>query len=203
MKRALGALVATLLVAGCGTTQLVSDPERKKVAAASVSPNVSKPVAMFYLGPGNVGMLFGALGGALAAPGIASERVAFQAFIEQNGISIEAIAREEVEAVIRGSGKLAVADDVAPGGATIVVSILQYGFGVPNTLSSRVVPIVHLKIELVSGGKVLWSASERLLTLGNPVEPVTPQALREDPKLIDRQWRLAVRHIATNLIGIY
>jgi hypothetical protein len=199
-----GVLLAMLLVlAGCGTTQHVSDPARKSIAAASVSREVAKPPEMFYLGPGNApSLMFGAVGGALGARGTANERQAFQTHIERSGISIEAIAREEVAEAARKSGKLAIVEPPAPGGATLVVSVFQYGFGVPNAFSSRVVPVVGIKCELLDGaGKLLWSASDRLLTLGNPVEPATPEELRDDPKRIEEKWRLALRHLATNLMS--
>jgi len=164
MTRTLGALAAVLLLAaGCaGTTPHVADPARKSVTMVSVGRTVTKPPEMFYLGPGNVGLLFGAIGGAASAPGIADERKAFQSHVEKHGISIEAIARDELDQAIRKSGKLAVADQPVAGGATMVVSVLQYGFGVPNLFSSNVVPVVYLKCELIdAAGKVLWSARDR------------------------------------------
>jgi hypothetical protein len=194
-------LAVCALLSGCGTTSLVSDPARKSISAVAISGNVAKPKQMFYLGPGDGGgLMFGAIGGALAAGPIERSRVAFQGFIEEKGISIEKIVREEVEAAVQRSGKLA----VGPGGGTLSISIIQYGFGVPHLASSYVVPIVGFKCDIVdAGGKIVWSTSERLSTLGNPVEAVRPEAMRDDPALIERSWRTAARHLATNIINTF
>lgn len=204
MKRAM-AIAVLLFLAGCaGQTQLVSDPERKKVSVVSISPTVAKPANIYYLGPGNApAFMFGAIGGAIAAPVLERERQQFQSESSKTGVSIQEIVREEVDAAVRKSGKLAVSESPAPGGATMTVSILQYGFSVPNGFSSKLVPILYIKCELTdAAGKMLWSATDRVLTLGNPVEPVTPEELR-DPKVAERQWRLAARHLATSLMGTY
>lgn len=199
--RTMFVLVLYALLAGCGTTSLVSDPARKSITAVTVDATVAKPPQMFYLGPGDGGgLMFGAIGGALAAGPIERGRVAFQAFIEQKGISIEKLIREEVEAAVRSSGKLA----VAPGGGTLKISIIQYGFGVPHLGSSYVVPTVGFQCDIIdAGGKLVWSASERLLTLGNPVEPVKPEAMRDDPALIERTWRAAAKYLAANILNTF
>lgn len=199
--RRLFALALSFLLAGCGTTSLVSDPARKSIKAVTIDATVAKPPQMFYLGPGDGGgLMFGAIGGAIASGPIERSRVAFQAFIEQKGISIEKLVREEVEAAVRSSGKLA----IAPGGGTLKITILQYGFGVPHLASSFVVPIVGFQCDILdANGKLVWSTSERLSTLGNPVEPVRPEAMRDDPALIEKTWRAAAKHLAANILGTY
>jgi hypothetical protein len=203
--RLLLALVAAFLLTGCGTTSLVSDPARSKISAVSINGLVTKPPQMFYLGPGDGGgLMFGAIGGALAAGPIEKSRVSFQGFIEQNNISIERIVQQEVEAAIRASGKLAIQPPDKAGQGRLGITIIQYGFGVPHLLSSYVVPIVGIQCDLTdASGKVVWSASERLLTLGNPVEPIKPEAMRDDPKLIEAKWRAAVKYLADNLMKTF
>jgi len=195
------ALALCAAVAGCGTTSLVSDPARKRIATVAINANIAKPPQMFYLGPGDGGgLFFGAIGGALAAGPIERSRIAFQGFIEQKGISIEKVVREEVEAAVKRSGKLA----IGPGGGTLNITIIQYGFGVPHLASSYVVPTVGFKCEIVdAGGKTVWSTSERLSTLGNPVEAVKPEAMRDDPALIEKTWRAAAKYLADNIIGTF
>lgn len=201
MKTLALALSICIALAGCGTTSLVSDPARKSLAAVAIDANVSKPPQMFYLGPGDGGgLMFGAIGGAAAAGPIERSRIAFQGFIEQRGISIEKVVREEVEEALRRSGKLA----IGQGGGTLRIAILQYGFGVPHLASSYVVPIIGLRCDILdAGGKVVWSTSERLSTLGNPHEAIKPEAMRDNPALIEQSWRAAAKGLATNIVGTY
>lgn len=194
-------LITATLLAGCGTTSLVSDPARSKISSVSINGLVAKPPQMFYLGPGDGGgLMFGAIGGALAAGPIEKSRVSFQGFIERNNISIERIVQQEVEAAIRGAGKLSIQPPDKAGQGQLSIKIIQYGFGVPHLASSYVVPLVGIQCDVTdSSGKVVWSASERLSTLGNPIEPIKPEAMRDDPKLIEAKWRDAARYVAENI----
>ena len=204
-RRFLILLALSAVAPGCATTQLVSDPARNRISVVTINDAVTKPPAIYYLGPGGaVGLMFGAIGGALAAPGIEKDRMTFQQFVEKTGVSIENIARQEIEAAIRQSGKLAVADKPQPGAGTVRISVFQYGFSIPHGFSSMLVPILGIQCEVAdASGKVLWSARDRLLTLGNPVEPVTPEAIRDDPKVMEKSWRAAARHIAASLVKEY
>jgi len=195
-------LVAVVLVAGCASTQSISDASRKQISSVTIDPRVSKPPALFYLGPGGAtGLMFGAIGGAVAAPSIEESRKAFQAYVDRNGISIEKVVLEEVSAAIRQSGKFLLVAQPQPGGATIVVTIFQYGFSIPNGFSSKLVPIVGVRCEIKdTAGKVLWSAQERTHPLGNPVEPAEPEAILNDPKAMEAAWRAAAKYVASAIV---
>lgn len=197
--------LGALLLAGCGTTSLVSDPARSGIASVTVNGLVAKPPQMFYLGPGDGGgLMFGAIGGALAAGPIERSRVSFQGFIEKHGIAIERLAQQEVEAAIRASGKLAIQPPDKAGQGRLSITITQYGFGVPHLLSAYVVPVVGLQCDVTdSSGKVVWSASERILTLGNPVEAIKPEEMRDNPKLIEAKWRAALKYLAENIVKTF
>jgi hypothetical protein len=197
-------LLSALLLAGCGTTSLVSDPARNQIKSVSIGL-VSKPPAMFYLGPGDgAGLMFGAIGGALASGPIERSRLSFQGFIEKNNISIERLAQQEVEASIRASGKLAIQPPDKAGQGQVSIKIIQYGFGVPHLLSAYVVPVIGIQCDVTdASGKMVWSASERILTLGNPVEEIKPEQMRDDPKLIEAKWRAALKYLADNIIKTF
>jgi hypothetical protein len=192
-----------ILVAGCAATQTVSDPNRKQVSSVTISGSVAKPPSMFYLGPGGAsGLMFGAIGGALAAQSIEDSRKTFQEHVDKNGISIEKIVLEEVSTAIRQSGKFRLADSPQNGGAVISVSIFQYGFSIPNGFSSRLVPIVGVRCEMKdASGRVLWSSQERTHPLGNPVEPIDPEVIRNDPKVLESSWRAAAKYVAAAIVN--
>jgi hypothetical protein len=51
-----------------------------------------------------------------------------------------------------------------------------------------------------AGGKTVWSAADRLLTLGNPVEGRPGEALRNDAKAIEGAFRAAARHVSASIV---
>ena len=54
-------------------------------------------------------------------------------------------------------------------------------------ISSNLVPILYVKCEIRdAANRVLWSASDRTLTLGNPAEALPAHKVLSDAKLIER-----------------
>ncbi|MEO8143519.1 MAG: hypothetical protein ABI654_04830 [Betaproteobacteria bacterium] len=199
------ALVLLLLLAGCAAVQPISDAERKKIAGVTINGTVAKPPVMSYLGPGGAGgLMFGAIGGALAAPSIEQSRKSFQEYVDRNGISIEKIVLEEMSAAIRSSGKFPLAASPAAGGAVIDISIVQYGFSIPHGFSSKLVPTLFIRCDMKdAAGRVIWTSSDRVLPLGNPVEAVEPAAIQSDPRAMEGSWRAAAKHIAMAIVAGY
>ncbi len=203
--RRLATCFLVLLFAGCAAVQPISNADRKNISSVTISPEVTKPAAMFYLGPGGVtGLMFGAIGGALSAGSIEESRKSFQQYVDRNGISVEKIVYEEVSSALRQSGKFPLAAAPQPGGAVLVVSIVQYGFSIPHGFSSELVPILGVRCEMKdAAGKLLWSAQEHTRPLGNPVESSKPDAIRNDPKAMEGSWRAAAKHIAAAIVAGY
>jgi len=198
-----GLLFISILVSGCALApQKMSESDRKAIQLASINSNVVKPAAPYYLGPGGaVGVMFGALGAVATEPGREEGRNAFRDFLQKNGISIERIVLEEFSAALRGSGKLSIADKAEAGAATINITIRQYGLSIPNGFSSKLVPILFLVCEMVdASGKTVWRASDRVSPLGNPVEGLPAEQIRNDPKAIENAWRAAAKHISANIV---
>jgi len=197
------AVLLALLLAGCAAVQPISDVERKKITNVVVSETVTKPPAMSYLGSIG-GLMFGAVGAAATGPTMEDGRKAAQAFVEKNGISIEKIVLEEMTAAIRRSGKFPLADQPKAGGAVINIAIVQYGFSIPHGFSSKLVPTLFVRCDMKdTAGKLVWSSSERVLTLGNPVEGVEPEVFRSNPKAMEASWRAAAKHIAGAIAAGY
>ena len=203
MRLVLVFLIAVL--SGCASVQPISDADRKKVTSVTINPNVTKAPDMYYLGPGGTaGLMFGIVGAIIAAPMLEQSRKSFQEYTEKNNISIERIVLEEVEGALRRAGKMPFAARPEPGAAVLHVAIPQWGFSVPHGFSGMLVPIMYIRCELKdAAGNVLWSSSERLLPLGNPVEPLSPETVRGDPKAMEAAWRGAARHIAAEIAKTY
>jgi hypothetical protein len=195
-------LVLSVLLTGCASTQKLSEQDKKRIEVVKLNSKVERPKEMSYLGPGaSVGFLFGPLGGAIAGAASLAPGNEMLSFAEQNGVRIEEIVAQEFEGALRESGKLKIVDMVGDNGATINLSVIQFGFSVPNGFSSKLVPVVALKSEMVdAGGNVIWSARDNVLPLGNPVEGEPADALRSNAKAIEAAWRAAVKHIARGMV---
>ena len=201
--KAIAMLTIALMLSACASTQRMSEADRASTKTVAVSRAVQKG-ELFLLAPGgaNIGLMFGAVGGALGSESMANERTAFNNFLRTNAVSIDAIVRDEFVKVLRASGKVAIGK---PGDAALPVlklSIPQYGFGVTHLMSSTVVPVLHIKGELTdSAGKMLWTDTESMLpSIASPMESTTWQKLHDDPKLIEKEWRKAAHYLAKKLV---
>lgn len=200
-KTALSLVAVCFVLVACASTPKLSPDAQGRFSAVRIDPNVNVATDMYYLGPGSgVGMMFGAIGGAITAAANEAPGEKLRRFAEDNGAHIDQIVREEARQAFRQSGKLNLTDDQSPNVATLKISVPMYGFSIPNGFSSDLVPVVKIECVLVdSDGKTIWSANDSVLPLGNPAEGKTPDELRANPKLIEQAWRIAVRSIMANI----
>ena len=202
MKILLAVLFAAL-VAGCAPApQKLSSADRRTIQLAYVSGKIPKPPEPYYLGPGSGGgLMFGALGAIITEPSRQAGRNSFSDFLEKNDIVIERIVLEEFSAALRASGKLLLADKPEPGAATINLAIKLYGLSIPHGFSSNLVPVLSVECNMAdASGKTVWSASDRLLSLGNPVEARPGEQLRNDPRAVEGVLRAAAKHVAASIV---
>lgn len=190
-----------IFVGACATTQKFSDEDRQKISVVRLNSAVQKAPNMYYLGPGTSTLFaFGAIGGAAAAASSVEPAKTLQEFAEKNGIFIEKIVFQETDAALRSSGKLKVAGSGEAAEATINMLVYHYGFSVPNGFSSKLLPVVAVRFEMVDAtGRIVWSANEGVSLLGSPIAPMTLEAMREDPKRIEDAWRSAAKRVAGNI----
>lgn len=199
----LAAMSVVMLMSGCASSQKMSDEDKSRIKTARIQNTVQKG-QVFLLAPGgaSAALMFGAVGGAASAGSISDAQTAFNDYLAKNAISIEAIAREEVERAVKASGKLAITTETDPATPSIQISVPQYGFGVTHLLSSNVVPVLQIKCDMVDGsGKVIWSASDRMLpSIASPMDATAWAQLANDPKLIEAQLRKASKFLADKLV---
>lgn len=195
-------IILSALMTGCASTQQMSDQDKKRIEVVKLNSEVARPKDMYYFGPGaSIGFAFGAIGGAIAAASQIGPGQEMLAFAEQNDVRIERIVSQEFDRALRQSGKLQISDTAGANSATINLSVIMFGFSVPNGFSSKLVPVVSFRGEMVdAAGKVIWSAYDGVHVLGNPVDSVSADELRANPKAIDAAWRAAVKHIASNMV---
>lgn len=203
-KRFFGALLVTLFVTGCASTQSLNDVDRHALKSVKLDPAVKKDTEMYLLAPGAaIGMMFGAVGGIVTAIANQNPTVVLQQFVDRHGISIEKIVREEIEAALKSSGKSSLVTDAETANATLSISVKQYGFSVPSAISSKVVPVLYLTCEMVDrSGKIIWSAGDRVLpSVFSAVDSVSFEEMKNDPAILEAAWRQAARIIAENIVN--
>jgi hypothetical protein len=196
---ALCVIAVGFLLAGCASTPKLDTGNH--LVAARIDPAVATTKEMYYLGPGSgVGMMFGAIGGAITAVANIKPGEQLNKFAQDNGIHIDEIVRDEATQAFRQSGKFDLTDAQGPNVDTLKISVPMYGFSIPTGFSGDLVPVIKIECSLVdSSGKIIWSANDSVLPLGNPAEGKTPDEFRADPKLIEQSWRVAARSIMTNI----
>ena len=202
--KAVAVLAMTLVLSACGSSQRLSETDRTQLKTVTVSNSVQKG-PLFLLAPGgvNIGLMFGAVGGLAASGTLKSNEAVFGAFLDAHAVSVDAIVREEFEKVLRESGKVTIAKPGTAAAPVLSIAVPQYGFGVPQMFSSKVVAVMQIKCALTdSSGKVLWTESERILpSIASPMETTTWTQLRDDPKLIEAQWRKAANYLAKKVVA--
>ena len=83
------------------------------------------------------GLMFSVVGGLATAPSMQTARQSFVQFIKEKDICVENIAREEIDKVLRESGKFPLGDDQNNAAAVVKVIVKQF--------RSTVVPVLYLQ----------------------------------------------------------
>lgn len=196
------ALFLAVFLTGCASTQALKDSDRQALQAVRVDGPVVKLSPLYLVAPGNsVAMMFGAIGGGIAGAANIGPAQALQDFAAKNGITIEKIAREEIEAALKASGKVVFVPAGAKISAAIGIEVEQFGFSVPSLISSKVVPVLALRCQMVDqAGRVIWSAGDRVLpSVLTAVDSVSFEEMKNDPGKIEAAWRQAARIVAENI----
>ena len=203
-------VAAGWIAAGCaGPTVKLSDADRARVKAVRISDTVQKPPQMYLMAPSGggkaammVGMMFGAIGGAIGGAAAEESQNELRAVLEKHSVSIEKIVREELELALRASGKFTLADAGDTSAPVVTIVVQQYGFAASGPLSSDLWPVLTMKCDLVdNAGRVLWTATERLLRWPESPQPTPLEEIRDNPKTMEAQWRKASRHLADKMLG--
>ncbi|HEX5357395.1 MAG TPA: hypothetical protein VFW93_14370 [Aquabacterium sp.] len=202
-SKVISALLLAFVITGCATSQRMSSEDKARIKSTQVSQSVEKG-QVFLLAPGGaaVGMMFGAVGGAVSGGMVVDAQTAFVNYLNQNNISIEKLVQQEFENALRASGKLSIATSADAGIPTIKLSVPQYGFGVTHLLSSNVVPVLQMKADMVDDkGQTVWSASDRMLpSIASPMTAIAWAQIQNDPKEIEAQLRAAAKYLSNKLV---
>lgn len=173
------AMAFALVVAGCATTQSISEAERKSIRSVSVAKEVSLPARPVVTGRSTqkTGFWLGPIGQAVAMndPNN-SDVVQFTEYLSQHKIDIRDIVRQELLRQLAGSQAFS---EVVPerGDATFSVAIESYGLGQGFSMSptnAPVRPTLSVKATLTNAaGAVVWQNTGLVTNLSSlPAFPI-------------------------------
>lgn len=203
MKRIIfSILFISAFIGACSSTPSISSSDRARLGSVVINSTVFKSQKMSYMGPGSAaGYAFGAIGAAISAGSQGTSGEALQKFAEQNNVSIEKIVLDEATNAFRNSGKVTLQQVKTAGSTTLDIVIVDYGFLIPNGFSTKLVPALNIRFNLVdASGRTIWSKTDFVTPLGNPASARSLDEFRSNPKLIEESWRLAARQISANVV---
>jgi hypothetical protein len=176
-----------------------------------VNTNISKPPKMSYSN-GSIthnatsevlGSMFGALGGAISYAISKHPEEALQASTEKNGVYVDKIVFQELNTVLRASGKLLVSDAQEASDAIINVTITAYGYTQTDELGAKVAPSIAIKCEMMdNSGKVVWSANGNFPTAENIMAAtISIEDAQKTPKVLEDAWQSASKNLAQSIVN--
>jgi hypothetical protein len=199
----LSVLFAILTLGACASTptQPLKESDRVALSTIEVSPEVKVAPDAYYFGPNAMpDFLFGAVGGAIAAGSNKSPADELKTFATDNNISVAEIVRTEFIKQLEAKRKFRLVDSNAD--AVVRLDVSQYGISIPNGFSSRFVPVLAVRSQLVKGsGQVIWASSGRIHPLSEVIEPVTAEAIKANPQVLRDMWSAAARGAVEKMLS--
>jgi hypothetical protein len=193
---------AAIILSGCASTVPLSQESRKSIRSISISETVSLPDNMFYHGGGQtLGMLFGAVGGAVA--GSASQRPADQirTFMQASNINVDEMVRFAFTDELEKASVFEISDSKSVD-AQIELEINMYGLIQVHGYSSRLRPIMAVRGKLIdNNGKVLWIGHGSTPAFTSNLPAHTLAEYSADPELLKKAFLDASRIVALELLS--
>lgn len=193
---------SAIIFAGCATTLPLSQEAKDSIRSVSISENISLPESMFYHGGGQtLGMLFGAVGGAVT--GIATQRPAEQikAFMKISDINVDDMIKNAFKDNLSQTSAFNILESGASD-AHITIEINIYGLIQVHGYSSRLRPIMAIQGEMTdSNGKVLWIGNSSTPAFTSNLPAHTLNEYANNPELLKDAFVEASSLVTSSLIA--
>lgn len=188
------------VLAGCGSTQKMSDADRQAVKSISVNPEVFVVEEMFYMGPSSgIGFMFGAIGGAITAAANMGPAEEIAQYARANNVMIDNIVKSEFEKQIQGRRLFVLNGQRVD--AQLNIKIEQYGIAITHGFSSVLSPVLRASAQLVDRhGKVLWENYDYVTAMADGTPEFTIDELKSDPEKLAVSWEKAAEIVVGNIL---
>lgn len=201
MSCTLIAMSTLLAVVGCGGHKTMKREDRAAIESVSVSPGVTVSNEPIVVGSeGGLLMLFGAVGGALAASDGKTDAKSFVEFLRVSGIDVGEIVRLQFTETLKRHafyGSRLSAD----GRYRLVLEVRSYGINKTNTFSANWVPNLRIDYQLLSpNGTVL--VEDWAMTAPFSERPTfTTEQMQANPKIVKEAFEKTASAVAAKLVN--
>jgi hypothetical protein len=200
------ALLALVFVAGCATTQSISDAQRKSIRSVTVANKVVVPESPQVVGPSanKAGFWLGPLAMVAVMHSENDDAVKLKSYLKEQKIDIGQIVRQEF--VTNLTATQAFPAIVAEGGeATIDLVVESYGFAPGfsmRPINKPVRPTLRLIAKLsTSDGKVLWQHTGYTTNLSGEFEPYQLDEYYGTPGRVQEAFTKAAQLVVKELLS--
>jgi hypothetical protein len=199
------ALLPLVIVAGCATTQSMSEADRKTIRSVSVAKTIAMPASPTVVGKATqTGSFWG--GPLVMAVMMSTENpdiVQFKRHVELNRIDLGEIIRQEFIAQLKAAH--AFPEVVAEGSnATFDLTIEQYGLGRGFSMSptnAPVRPTLRMIAKLSTpDGKVVWQNAHTLTALSSEIPSYVVDEYYKTPGKFEEAFKKAGEVVAKELL---
>jgi len=189
-----------LAMAGCAGQKTIKTEDRGAIETVSVAPAVKVPNQPMVAGSeAGLAILFGAVGGAIAADAEKTNGQSFSEFLRISGIDVGQIVREQFTETLKSHpfyGSRLTAD----GRCRLVLEVRAYGINKTNTFSANWVPNLNIHYLLLSpDGKVL--AEDWAMTAMFSDRPTfTTEQMQANPQIVKQAFEKTASAVSAKLV---
>lgn len=200
LVRILTIMTLLLGLSGCVTVPIPFSKDRKQqVHRVAIAKEVAMPEDM-YLWLSDMRLIAGGPQPVFIPQSSTGKANALVAKLQQRGISIQAIVREQLQQQLSAKNVFPLEKDEAKADAVLYIHIDLYGFSLRSGFGTKVYPVLRLYVELVKGKKILWRK-------GSYLTPLHPNAIGHsyadinyDPDLVLEMWQDASQSVISDIV---
>ena len=194
-------VMSTLLaMVGCGGHKTIKTEDRAAIESVSVAPGVKVPNEPMVVGSeAGLAILFGPVGGAIAADAEKTSAKNFSEFLRVSGIDVGQIVREQFTETLKSHSFYG--SRLSPDGSyRLVLEVRAYGINKTNTFSANWVPNLRIDYQLLSpDGKVL--AEDWAMTAMFSARPTfTTEEMQANPQIVKQAFEKTASAVAAKLV---
>ena len=195
-------LALVMIMCGCTSTQKLSDNNKKELKSFSISSDIThKNKEIYYFPPGAsaAGAFGGLLGAAIHDSATKNKKKAFLNAVKSCGVNLNQELHSALKDSFLKNSRYQITENA---GHKMKITVINYGFSVPNGFSSHLVPFLDVKCELFnSSGKKIWQAGHQTSIMNSKAKKFKPSEGIKDKDLIATSLRHAIKEVSEKVIA--
>ncbi len=194
-------VMSTLLaMVGCGGHKTIKTEDRAAIESVSVAPGVKVTNEPMVVGSeAGLGILFGAVGGAIAADAEKTNAKNFSEFLRASGIDVGQIVRQQFTETLKSHsfyGSRLSAD----GSYRLVLEVRSYGINKTNTFSANWEPNLRIDYQLLSPNGTLLAEDWAMTAPFSERPTFTTEEMQANPQIVKQAFEKTAAAVAAKLV---